>query len=108
MDARRFLARHGERLALDLLAHRAADLAGKTVPESDWDWLGRFRTLVEQERGQPHRLADLDVDGADLIAVGFSEGPELGQVLRTLLDEVVEDPERNRREVLLARARELA
>ena len=31
-DARRFLARHGERLALDLLAHRAADLAGKTSP----------------------------------------------------------------------------
>ena len=30
VDARRFLARHGERLALDLLAHRAADLAGKT------------------------------------------------------------------------------
>jgi tRNA nucleotidyltransferase (CCA-adding enzyme) len=108
VDARRFLARHGERLAVDLLAHRAADLAGKSVPESEWDWLGRFRTLVEQERGQPHRLADLDVDGADLIAAGFSESPELGQVLRTLLAEVVEDPERNRREHLLARARELA
>jgi tRNA nucleotidyltransferase/poly(A) polymerase len=108
VDARRFLARHGERLALDLLAHRAADLAGKTVPESEWDWLGRFRVLVEQERGQPHRLADLDVDGGDLIAAGFSEGPQLGRVLQTLLDEVVEDPERNDREQLLTRARELA
>ena len=105
--ARRFLARYGERLALDLLAHRAADLAGKTVPQTEWDWLGRFRTLVEQERGQPHRLADLEVDGADLIAVGYSEGPELGRVLRTLLAEVVEDPERNRREHLLSRARDL-
>jgi len=108
VDARRFLARHGERLALDLLAHRAADLAGKTVSESEWDWLGRFRTLVEQERTQPHRLADLAVDGADLIAVGFSEGPELGRALATLLAEVVEDPQRNRREHLLSRARELA
>ena len=108
VDARRFLARHGERLAFDLLAHRAADLAGKTVPASEWDWLGRFRTLVEQERAQPHRLADLDVDGGDLIAAGFSEGPQLGRVLQTLLDEVVEDPERNRREQLLTRARELA
>ena len=108
VDARRFLARHGERLALDLLAHRAADLAGKTVPQSEWDWLGRFRTLVEQERTQPHRLADLEVDGAALIALGFSEGPEIGRVLRTLLAEVVEDPERNRRENLLSRAWELA
>jgi len=108
VDARRFLARHGDRLALDLLAHRAADLAGKTVPESELDWLGRFRTLVEQERTQPHRLADLAVDGSDLIAAGFSEGPKLGRALQTLLAEVVEDPERNRREQLLSRARELA
>lgn len=107
VDARRFLARHGERLALDLLAHRAADLAGKTVPESEWNWLGRFRTLVEQERTQPHRLADLDVDGAHLIAAGFAEGPELGRVLRALLAEVVEDPRRNQREQLLSRALEL-
>ena len=108
VDARRFLARHGERLAFDLLAHRAADLAGKTVPESEWNWLGRFRALVEQERTQPHRLADLAVDGADLIAAGFSEGPHLGHVLQTLLAEVVDDPELNRREQLLSRAVELA
>jgi len=108
VDARRFLARHGDRLARDLLSHRAADLAGKTVPEGDWAWLERFRTLVEQERTQPHRLGDLEVDGSDLIAIGFSEGPELGRTLRTLLDEVVEEPERNRRAHLLDRARELA
>ncbi len=108
VDARRFLARHGERLARDLLAHRAADLAGKTVPASEWERLDRFRALVEQERAQPHRLADLAVDGSDLIAVGFSEGPALGQALQTLLAEVVEEPERNRREHLLGRAKELA
>jgi hypothetical protein len=108
VDARRFLARHGERLAHDLLAHRGADLTGKSVPEREWDWLERFRTLVEQERAQPHRLADLEVDGVDLIAAGYFEGPELGRVLQTLLDEVVENPGRNRRELLLSRARELA
>ena len=37
VDARRFLARHGERLARDLLAHRAADLAGKIVPAGALD-----------------------------------------------------------------------
>ena len=108
VDARRFLARHGERRARDLLLHRAADLAGKTVPASESERLERFRTLVEQERAQPHRLADLEVDGNDLIAAGFREGPALGRVLQTLLDEVVEDPVRNRRDHLLGRARELA
>ncbi len=47
VDARRFLARHGERLALDLLAHRAADLAGKTVPESR---VGLARALPDAGR----------------------------------------------------------
>jgi tRNA nucleotidyltransferase (CCA-adding enzyme) len=108
VDARRFLARHGERLAGDLLAHRAADLAGKTVPDGEWQRLETFRTLLEQERGRPHRLADLAVDGNDLIALGFDEGPQLGHVLATLLAEVVEEPERNDREQLLRRARELA
>jgi tRNA nucleotidyltransferase (CCA-adding enzyme) len=108
VDARRFLARHGERLALDLLEHRAADLAGKTVPERDWERLERFRSLIERERSQPYRLTDLAVDGSDLIEIGYREGPQLGQTLQTLLAEVVEDPERNDRGQLLRRARELA
>jgi tRNA nucleotidyltransferase/poly(A) polymerase len=108
VDARRFLARHGERLADDLLAHRAADLAGKTVPDEEWERLDAFRALVEQERDRPHRLADLAVDGNDLIEAGFTEGPQLGRVLQALLAEVVEEPERNDREQLLSRARELA
>ena len=108
LDARRFLARHGERLALDLISHRAADLAGKTPPAGAQERVERFRALVEQERTQPYQLGDLAVDGTDLIELGFSEGPRLGQTLQTLLDEVVEDPQRNRREQLLDRARELA
>jgi tRNA nucleotidyltransferase (CCA-adding enzyme) len=48
------------------------------------------------------------VDGSDLIELGYTEGPQLGQTLQTLLDEVVEEPQRNGREQLLRRARELA
>jgi putative nucleotidyltransferase with HDIG domain len=109
LDARRFLARHGTELALDLLAHKAADMRGKHRTEAEHDALARFRELVDQERGNPHELSQLAVDGADLIAAGFREGPELGRVLQLLLREVVEEPERNTREWLLDRAaRELA
>ena len=108
VDARRFLARHGERVAGDLLTHKAADMRAKDRTDAEHDAFARFRALVEQERAQPHRLADLAVDGSDLIAAGFREGPELGHVLRTLLDEVVAEPARNDRDALLARAKELA
>jgi putative nucleotidyltransferase with HDIG domain len=109
LDARRFLARHGTELAFDLLAHKAADMRGKHRTEAEHSAFARFRDLLEQERDSAHELAHLAVDGADLIAAGFREGPELGRVLQLLLREVVEEPQRNTREWLLDRAaRELA
>jgi tRNA nucleotidyltransferase (CCA-adding enzyme) len=96
--ARRFLARHGSELAADLLALRQA--RGEDVAASSH--------LVEHEAGSPHELSDLAVSGADLLAIGYEEGPKLGRTLRELLDEVVDDPTLNERERLLERARELA
>jgi tRNA nucleotidyltransferase (CCA-adding enzyme) len=107
-DARRFLAEHGDELALDLIEHKAADLAVKRVAPAELDQLARLRELIAEERSQPHRLGDLAVDGDDLKAIGLQEGPELGRILRTLLDEVVDDPGRNDPAWLLDRARELA
>lgn len=107
VDARRFLARHGDELALDLLAHKAADMRAKERTDAEHDALARFRNLVDAERSSPHTLADLAVSGDDLIAAGFREGPELGRVLTRLLEEVVEEPEHNDRAWLLERARTL-
>ena len=110
LEARRLLARHGEGLTLDLLDHWHADLQGRDRNERVAQKLERlavFRELVEQERGSPHRLSDLAVDGTDLIVLGYEPGPALGRALQELLDEVVDSPGLNRRETLLARAEEL-
>ena len=53
----------------------------------------------------PLAVADLAVDGGDLMELGIPAGPEVGQTLRRLLDAVVEDPSRNRRDLLLEMAR---
>jgi tRNA nucleotidyltransferase (CCA-adding enzyme) len=109
LRARRFLATHGDRLALDLLDHKEADLHGNGGEHrgENLERLAEFRRLVEAERANPHRLGDLAVDGSDLIRLGYAEGPAIGRALRALLDEVVEVPERNEREWLLERAKEL-
>jgi tRNA nucleotidyltransferase (CCA-adding enzyme) len=53
-------------------------------------------------------LDDLAVDGDDLLRdAGAVAGPAVGRVLRQLLDWVVDDPRRNTRDALLARARTL-
>jgi tRNA nucleotidyltransferase (CCA-adding enzyme) len=106
LRARRFLAEHGEELAFDLLDHKEADLRAKRIAPWELPALDRLRAAVQAERGSAYRLGDLAVDGADLIELGFSEGPELGRVLAALLDEVIEEPSRNTRDALLGRARE--
>jgi tRNA nucleotidyltransferase (CCA-adding enzyme) len=105
--ARRFLQAHGEQLAFDLVAHKLADLGAKQVPPEEVEAAQRLRRLLEQERSNPHRLTDLVVDGADLLELGYRQGPRVGAALNQLLDDVVLDPRRNKREWLLERAKEL-
>jgi len=106
LHARRFLAEHGDELAVDLIAHKHADLDAKPVPAGEHEALAELARLVEQERLQPHRIADLAVTGDDLLAIGFGEGPPVGRALALLLDAVVTDPTLNHRDWLLARARQ--
>src|ERR1041385_5635099 len=51
----------------------------------------------------PLAIKDLAVRGDDLIAAGVRPGPEVGEALARLLDEVLEDPSRNTKEYLLSR-----
>jgi len=106
--ARRLLQRYGIGLTFDLLDHKRADLLGKGPShDKDLERLRAFRKVVDRARTSAHRLRDLAVGGDDLIAIGYEPGPAIGRTLRTLLDEVVREPELNTREQLLARAKEL-
>jgi tRNA nucleotidyltransferase (CCA-adding enzyme) len=51
----------------------------------------------------PLELKDLAVKGDDLIAAGVRPGPDVGEALARLLEEVLEDPARNTKEYLLSR-----
>ena len=103
--ARRFLAAHGDALAFDLVAHKRVDLLAKDVAAAELERLDSFEQSLRSERSSPHRISDLAVDGRDLIEIGYQESPALGRVLAVLLDEVLDEPARNTRETLLARAR---
>ena len=55
----------------------------------------------------PVSVAQLAVDGADLLAMGLPRGPLVGLMLDELLAQVIESPERNDRDILLESVREL-
>lgn len=56
-----------------------------------------------RSRNDPLTLKELAVNGQDLIAAGVRPGPDVGERLKQLLDDVLEDPSRNTKEYLLSR-----
>lgn len=61
-----------------------------------------YRRIMEKH--QCLTLKELAVTGSDLIAAGMKPGPELGRVLKELLEIVLEEPRKNRKDYLLSRA----
>lgn len=53
----------------------------------------------------PLTVDELALSGRDLIRMGYRPGPRFGEVLRHLLDLVLEDPTRNDPEILSEEAR---
>jgi tRNA nucleotidyltransferase (CCA-adding enzyme) len=104
---RRFIRRVGTSLVYDLINLRQADNLGSGLA-ADADGSDQLRQRVAEQlaRGVPLALSDLAVDGRDLLdELGLPPGPVIGRLLERLLDSVVADPERNRRELLLPDAR---
>ena len=106
---RRFLRRVGPGHIDDLLRLRQADNIG-SGQQADVDFLPELRARLARtatESRAPLRVADLAVDGNDIVAaVGRPPGPWVGVMLERLLESVVNDPTRNRPAVLLADVRQ--
>ena len=94
VDVRRWMAKVGEAVD-DLVAIAVAEGSGADLDDA-----------VEAVRNSaaPLTIGDLAVDGKDLMGIGVAQGPELGQLLADLLDEVLVDPALNAKPRLLARA----
>lgn len=51
-------------------------------------------------------LKDLEITGSDLIALGISPGPKIGNILKNVLEYVIENPNENKKEELLTYVKE--
>ena len=104
---RRFLRRVGPEYIDDLLRLRQADNVG-SGQDPDTDHLPELRARLGAQllANVPLTLAALCVTGDDVVtAVGRPPGPWVGEMLARLLESVVNDPRRNRADVLLADVR---
>jgi len=67
-------------------------------------WRQVHSTLLDHP---PLTLADLEIGGEHVLELGVAPGPVVGLLLEELLEQVLEDPDRNDREALIAEATRL-
>jgi tRNA nucleotidyltransferase/poly(A) polymerase len=111
---RRWLRDLGPELVPDLFRLRFAlwrAATGESGPArgavAPADLLERWRLAHAVILSRPAlAVPDLAIGGTDLLALGFTPGPRLGEVLRSLLERVLDRPELNTRAALLELARE--
>ena len=95
----------GEEIFLLLLEVKHADVMAQSTcrREEKLEELVRLREVYEEIKAADNcfSLKQLAVSGKDLIAVGITPGPAVGQTLSDLLDRVLEEPQLNTKEKLL-------
>ena len=90
---------------LQLIELKRADRFGKGNVESAQvdEQINEIRAILQQilEQALCVRQDQLAINGRDLMALGMTPGPEIGQLLRQMLDAVIEGDLRNDRDILV-------
>ncbi|WP_294466670.1 HD domain-containing protein [uncultured Anaerofustis sp.] len=99
----------GEELFFDLIKVRIADDESKNHKLVK-DNLKRFRDTEEFAKRviknkEPYRISDLKISGDDIISLGY-KGKDVGEILKYLLREVIEDKNKNEKSKLIKIVRE--
>jgi len=105
---RRFINKVGKDNIFMLIDLRLADNRGGKHP-AGIKGVEKLRRRIQEEidKKPPFGPADLAIDGHDIMTLGVPEGPQIGLILHHLVEVVLDEPELNTREQLLALARNL-
>lgn len=81
----------------DICAHREEMCAG------DKEIISQMKSVKEQiiSDKECFDIKSLDINGSTLIGLGIKAGPQIGKILTTLLEEVIEEKLENKKEVLI-------
>ena len=107
--ARRIINRFGRETVLELLEVMSADKRAQS-DNSDrnqtLESIEYLKHLINQfaKEASIISIRSLAVNGNDVMAIGYPQGPEVGQILNKLLNHVLEYPDENKKDILLALA----
>lgn len=107
-SVRRLVKNVGPENMNDLLEVRIADRKGSGVPKAEPYKLRHLRAIIEKVSRDPISVKMLKINGDDLMkTLKIEPGPKIGYILNILLDEVLDDPEKNKKEYLTSQTLKL-
>lgn len=106
---RRIIRNVGRENIEALIQLRICDRIGTGRPKEQPFRLRKYQSMIEQALRDPISVSMLAIDGRRLMEVTHEKpGPRLGWMLHALLEEVLEDPNKNTAEYLEEKSLELA
>ncbi len=106
---RRMIANVGKDLVWDLMNLRMCDRIGTGRPKEDPYRLRKYKSMIEEVMHDPVSVGMLAIDGGELMKeTHIPASPKIGYILHALLEETLENPAFNTKEILLKKAKELA
>ena len=106
---RKAMNKLGEELYPLLLQVQYADTMAQSTyqREEKLERIHKVKVIYEQiiEEKQCFSIRNLAVNGKDLIAIGITQGKQIGEILNILLEDVLEEPSHNTKEYLLELAK---
>ena len=108
---KKYIAKLGADTVRELFSIRKADISAQNPKfldeELERNEIG-LKILEETETQDTcFKISDLAIGGNDIISLGIKPSPEIGKILETLLDEVMEEKINNTTEALKERAMQL-
>lgn len=105
---RRLVRNVGPENVWDLMKVRACDRIGMGRPKEKPYRLRKYESMIEEAVRAPVSVGMLNIDGDIIMKItGEKPGYRIGYILHALLEEVLDDPERNTKENLLKRTLKL-
>lgn len=105
---RRLIRNVGKENINDLMLLRIGDRKGGGSKTTSWRLLELQKRIGEQLY-EPMEIRDMAIKGNEVMDIlGISGGPKVGEVLRKLFEEVLEDTSKNNKEYLTRRVKEIA
>jgi len=105
---RRLVRNVGKENIDELLEVRFCDRIGSGCPKAEPYKLRHLRYVVEKASASPISVSSLKVGGEDVMSIlDIEPGQKIGQILDILLNEILEDPNKNKKGYLNKRIKDL-